>query len=132
MFFFLQGVVRKWTDRYLYLGKNFDDPPTFYHPSVVKPQVSQFVKHKPVVNFCVSSTKTNDSLAKEIHIGDSYSINRFGLGIKEGCSTGLFLPAEDYIVPRRFSYLTDPVKTKLFRKMPNQKNSLQVYMMKTI
>ncbi|RZC42177.1 uncharacterized protein BDFB_006762 [Asbolus verrucosus] len=101
-----QGLVPKWTDRYLYLGKNFEDFSS-YKPVINSPRMSQFLKPRKISNFSVSSTKTHQSQLNEIHIGDSYHINRFGLGIREGCRSRLFLPAEDYIVPRRFSQISD-------------------------
>lgn len=36
----------------------------------------------------------------------SSQINRFGLGVAENCSSGLFLPAENYIVANKFSEIT--------------------------
>nr|XP_015834967.1 PREDICTED: uncharacterized protein LOC103312818 isoform X2 [Tribolium castaneum] len=90
----------KWTDRFLYMGKNFEEYSN-YKPIMNSPSISQFVKQKRKSHF--SAPKSQTSQINEVHIGDSYHINRFGLGIKEGCKSRLFLPAEDYILPRRFS-----------------------------
>ncbi|XP_068906643.1 uncharacterized protein [Tenebrio molitor] len=91
----------KWTDRYLYLGKSFDDRASAYRPVMDPPRISQFVRPRKLSHFSVNGNRP--SRTDEVHIGDSYHINRFGSGIREGCTSALFLPAEDYIVPRRFS-----------------------------
>lgn len=46
------------------------------------------------------------SKASSIKVGDVYQVNRFATGVQEKCGTGLFLPAENYIIPRRFSQTT--------------------------
>lgn len=95
----------KWTDRYLYLGKKFEDYSN-YKPIMNSPSTSQFVRPRRRRSQ-FSAPRSQTSQINEVHIGDSYNINRFGLGIREGCRSRLFLPAEDYILPRRFSQTSD-------------------------
>lgn len=45
----------------------------------------------------------------ECRSGDSQHLNRFGKGVKENCSTCLFLPVENCIVSKRFSEMTTQV-----------------------
>ncbi|KAJ8967263.1 hypothetical protein NQ314_002991, partial [Rhamnusium bicolor] len=44
---------------------------------------------------------------KGLHIGDSVHINRFASGVYEGCGTGLYLTADDYVIPRRYSRMLE-------------------------
>lgn len=46
-----------------------------------------------------------------IKIGEVYPVNRFASGVQEKCGTALYLPADDYIVPRRFSQTTQVIYT---------------------
>lgn len=119
----LQKLVPKWTDRHLYMGKNFDDSSVNYQPIMTSPRISQFLKTRKLSHF---SVQNQPSLIKEIHIGDSYHVNRFGSGVRENCSSALFLPAEDYIVPRRFSQTSGQVsQISISIYFSNTTNSLQ-------
>lgn len=51
-------------------------------------------------------TTTQTTTSDSIKIGEVYQVNRFATGVQEKCGTGLYLPAEDYIIPRRFSQTT--------------------------
>lgn len=46
---------------------------------------------------------TTTSKSSQFKVGEVYPVNRFASGVQEKCGTALYLPAEDYIVPRRFS-----------------------------
>lgn len=50
----------------------------------------------------------------ECRSGDMQQLNRFAKGVKENCSTCLFLPAENCIVSKRFSEITTQVTNYYF------------------
>ncbi|XP_050308206.1 uncharacterized protein LOC126744714 isoform X2 [Anthonomus grandis grandis] len=97
-----QGLGRKWTDRYLYLGKDLHESSLDYRPIVRMPYLDEFVKPRKK-----KKTKKAEypALAYErgLSFGDTVQVNRFGSGISENCGTGLYLPFDDYIVPKRYS-----------------------------
>lgn len=119
----MQAPGPKWTDRYLYLGKSFDDRASAYRPVMDPPRISQFVRPRKLSHFSVNGNRP--SRTDEVHIGDSYHINRFGSGIREGCTSALFLPAEDYIVPRRFSQTSGQVRIRHAARAKLNQNSPQ-------
>ncbi|KAL3266400.1 hypothetical protein HHI36_010577 [Cryptolaemus montrouzieri] len=86
------NLLRKWTDRYLYMGKSFEDLPRHYLPQMDKPTTNEFVHHaKP------SRNKTTPSSSEIAQIAltpkTSIAINRFGNGVKDNCSTTLLMTA---------------------------------------
>ncbi|XP_045479123.1 uncharacterized protein LOC123684063 isoform X2 [Harmonia axyridis] len=85
------NLFRKWTDRHLYMGKNLEDPTKHYVPRMKKPTLKEFVQHAKMTRNktspCSSDIVQNSSLTQM-----SNSINRFGNGIKDNCSTTLILP----------------------------------------
>ncbi|XP_056648807.1 uncharacterized protein LOC130453206 [Diorhabda sublineata] len=95
-----------WMDRNIYLGKYFEN--YNYAPIVQSPTIEEFVK-TPKSSKLGLATKQSDVIsymdANELKIGDCVQINRFGNGIDEGCNIRLFLTADDYVPPQRFSLI---------------------------
>ncbi|KAI4462867.1 guanine nucleotide exchange factor [Holotrichia oblita] len=91
----------RWTDRYLFLGSK-DESPLNYTPSNHKPTVEDFV----LANNQDSRLELERIKSFNRPLRKSSQVNRFGLGVAENCSSGLFLPAENYIVANKFSELT--------------------------
>ncbi|XP_023029887.2 uncharacterized protein isoform X1 [Leptinotarsa decemlineata] len=96
----------KWTDRHLYLGKNYENGD--YQPVVKSPVTDDFVvKLTPEKSKIALRKKYPEIITymeeKDLSIGDTVQVNRFGYGINEGCHTGLFLTVEDYAVPHRYT-----------------------------
>lgn len=87
-----------------------------YTPNMIHPSPSQFINRKKISLYKLSiPSSTTNSMAKEMDEKNRlYQINRFGSGIKENCSTGLFLPFDEnenlkYL--RRFSQTTQVITT---------------------
>ncbi|KAF5280493.1 hypothetical protein FQA39_LY18038 [Lamprigera yunnana] len=96
-----EGVWPKWPDRYLYLGKQLDEPPTNYKPCVKHPSYKEFLRtrqQKPLVNI-VSSERC-------MVVGTVCSVNRFGAGVPEGCRSGLRLQSQTSFLSKVNSSLT--------------------------
>ncbi|ENN74908.1 hypothetical protein YQE_08486, partial [Dendroctonus ponderosae] len=95
--------VKNWTDRYLYLGRNFLESSLDYQPIMRLPHLREFVKSKKGPKKSIELACPALAEEKNLSFGASVQVNRFGSGILEGCGTGLYLTFDDYIVPRRFS-----------------------------
>ncbi|KAH1012291.1 hypothetical protein HUJ05_011472 [Dendroctonus ponderosae] len=98
-----QTRVKNWTDRYLYLGRNFLESSLDYQPIMRLPHLREFVKSKKGPKKSIELACPALAEEKNLSFGASVQVNRFGSGILEGCGTGLYLTFDDYIVPRRFS-----------------------------
>ncbi|KAL1509882.1 hypothetical protein ABEB36_004553 [Hypothenemus hampei] len=93
-----KNLGNKWTDRHLYLGKDFQENILDYKPIVELPRLpdkskKKKARSKPKLNYpCLTQEK-------HLTFGDSVQVNRFGSGVLEGCGTGLYLTVDDYITP---------------------------------
>ncbi|KAJ8964093.1 hypothetical protein NQ317_004946 [Molorchus minor] len=102
------SMAGRWTDRYLYMGKNFNDIGVDYRPVINRPATEEFLKKKPIQTsrtVIVASAPQVQPYFQEkgLNIGDTVQINRFGSGVNEGCGTGLYLTVDDYVIPQRYS-----------------------------
>ncbi|CAH1117516.1 unnamed protein product [Phaedon cochleariae] len=94
----------KWTDRNLYLGKNFEN--SEYQPGVDSLAGREFGK-APVSSKAMSKSKYQEIVTyveeKHLGFGDLVQVNRFGSGVNEGCHAPLYLTVDEYLVPRPYS-----------------------------
>ncbi|KAF5308256.1 hypothetical protein FQR65_LT06249 [Abscondita terminalis] len=82
----------KWTDRFLYMGSQFDEHWSNYRPRMHKPTYSDFLfkRHDRMHKRKEKSSRRSSGI--ELQTG-RLSVNRFGTGVPEGCTSGLFLPS---------------------------------------
>ncbi|XP_044748285.1 uncharacterized protein LOC123309302 isoform X2 [Coccinella septempunctata] len=100
------NLPQKWSDRFLYMGKHFEDRSLAYVPRVKKPTLREFVHQAKLTRNktspCNSDIVPNSSISQISH-----SINRFGNGIKDNCSNTLIMPIgfdENQFTKRTFSF----------------------------
>ncbi|KAK9870955.1 hypothetical protein WA026_009917 [Henosepilachna vigintioctopunctata] len=86
------ALLQKWTDRYLYLGKSFEDLPTHYLPHVHKPTLKEFVQ-KASLTRNKTSPSASEASQNALSPNTSMVVNRFGNGINDNCSTTLLMAA---------------------------------------
>lgn len=89
------------------------------------PKISQFIKQKPISNFSIVLKKSKNQKS-ECNVGDWYPINRFGSGIKEGCKSALYLPCENYIIPKPWSKIAIQVFCVFIQFYALFKNSISL------
>ncbi|XP_066145401.1 uncharacterized protein [Euwallacea fornicatus] len=95
-----QSLVRKWTDRYLYLGKDLQESSLDYKPITKFPCSEEFVRPRKK-KFRKRAEFPIQTHRKDLTFGDrrSVQVNRFRSGVYEGCNVGLYLTLYDYENP---------------------------------
>ncbi|XP_018330224.1 uncharacterized protein LOC108740412 isoform X2 [Agrilus planipennis] len=121
---------KKWTDKYLFIGHNFEEFPLDYTPIVYFPTKCQLLCSRKTersdyskqcdcdnTDFCMSKFAhrinrfgcgmpdnekgKRKKLPSDFTQEKSFRVNRFGKGIDEKCLPGLYLPTESFIKAKK-------------------------------
>ncbi|KAF7273640.1 hypothetical protein GWI33_013681 [Rhynchophorus ferrugineus] len=97
-----QNLASNWRDKYLFMGKDYQESPLSYKPIVKLPSKESPKKQRSSQTKRKSGRHPSLMEEKRLSYGDNVQVNRFGSGINEGCETGLYLTVDKYIVPKRY------------------------------
>ncbi|XP_060531514.1 uncharacterized protein LOC132705099 [Cylas formicarius] len=92
------SLTKKWTDRYLFLGKGFQSS-----DQQIECADECSERKKNLRYICKRRSHAPLIEEKRLNFGDKVHVNRFGSGVQEGCRTGLYLSLDSYISPVTYS-----------------------------